>query len=195
MGDVVMTPEFRVGWQSLFKATKAKDADADAKEKFSVKMLFQKGADLKELKRIAGQALVEKFGADQGKWPKNLRSPFRGQGDVRDDKGVVRDGHTEGATFVNATSVQPIDVVGPDAKRTTDERTVYSGCYGKALVAAYYYDVKGNRGVAFGLRGFQKTKDGEPLSGSRVDVEKAFQPVEGADPFGGGAPAEDDPFK
>jgi len=47
---------------------------------------------------------------------------------------------------------------------TKDE--VYSGCFGKAVLNAYSWEnPSGGRGVSFGIRAFQKTRDGESLGG------------------------------
>jgi hypothetical protein len=61
---------------------------------------------------------------------------------------------------------------------TKDE--VYSGCYGKAALNAYTWEHPTNgRGVSFGLRGFQKLREGEPLGGrAPLNTEKFFVNLE-----------------
>lgn len=189
MVDNVITPEFRVSFPSLFTATLPKDAEAGQKPKFSVTMLFAKDADLTALKKAAEQAIIEKWGADKAKWPKNMRSPFRKQEEMTDKEGKMRDGCVEGAIFIRASANQDRKpgVVGPNPKvKIEDESEVYAGCYGRAQVRAFAYDTKGNRGVSFGLQNFQKTRDGEPIGG-RTRAEDAFEPVAGAEGSGGDA--------
>lgn len=184
MVDSLITPEFRVSYPALFKPSKPKDAPETQEPKYMVTMLFPKGADLTALKKAAEQTLIEKFGADKGKWPKNMRNPFRDQGEVTDNDGKLREGYVEGAVFIRASAKQKPGIVGPDAKtRIEDESDVYGGCWGRAQVRPFYYDVSGNKGVSFGLQNFQKTRDGESLGG-RIKPEDAFEPVAGSESTG-----------
>ena len=172
------TPEFRVSYPSVFKP---RENELSGKEEYSVMALFKKGEDLTKLKNAAKAAMAKKFGADEKKWGK-YRSPFRNQADKakENDDGdlVLPDGMEEGAIFVNFKTTRQPGVVGPDVKPLMEEKEFYAGCYAIARVNAYAYDNKG-RGVAFGLQLIQKTKDGDPLGGVRVNPEEAFSPIEG----------------
>ena len=66
---------------------------------------------------------------------------------------------------------------------------IYAGCWGKGILNAYTYEnPSGGRGVSFGIRAFQKFRDGEPLGGRQpfdpdkwiVDIEDTSETV---DPF------------
>ena len=66
---------------------------------------------------------------------------------------------------------------------------IYAGCWGKGILNAYTYEnPSGGRGVSFGIRAFQKFRDGEPLGGRQpfdpdkwiVDIEDTAETV---DPF------------
>jgi hypothetical protein len=62
----------------------------------------------------------------------------------------------------------------------------YGGAYMRAQIHAYWYDVKGNKGVTFGLDNVQFVRDGEPFGG-RQKAEDAFDAIEtpsGAIPTG-----------
>jgi hypothetical protein len=74
----------------------------------------------------------------------------------------------------------------PNVQET--EATVYSGCYGKAILNLYSYKhPKSGDGVTFGISGFQKHTEGERLGGSGgIDKEKWSETI--ADE--GEAPAE-----
>ena len=173
----VMTPKFRASFANVFRPGKAME---DGQEpKYGVMMLFDKDADLSALKAAAQQAVVDEWGADKAKWPKNLRSPFRDQGE-KDGEAFVA-----GAMFVTATSKQKPGLVDQRNQPIIDESEFFSGCYARATVRAFAYDKAGNRGVAFGLQNVQKLADGEPLGGARVAAEKEFEPVE----TGGGTDA------
>lgn len=157
MADMIMTPEFRVSFPVVFKPRSATNDNGDAgTPKYSITMLFAKDADLSKLKAAAQAAAKEKWG---DKIPKNLRSPFRDQGEKE------LEGYVEGAVFINATSLQKPGLVDRNREDIIDETEFYAGCYARATLRAFAYDKKGNRGVAFGLNNVQKLRDGESLSG------------------------------
>lgn len=168
--ETVMTPEFRVSYPNIFEP---KLNELSGKMEYSLVALFTKGADLSALKKAAEAAIVEKWGADKTKWPKNLRSPFRDQGEKESD------GYVPGAIFVTLKSNQKPGVVDANVQPIIDPSQIYAGCYGRATVRAYAYSNKGNNGVAFGLQNFQKTRDGESLTG-RLKPEQEFQPLPAA---------------
>lgn len=178
MATKQITPEFRVSFPNVFRTAKPM-AGATGDPKYGITALFKPGEDLSGLKAAAEEAIVEKWGADKSKWPKNLRSPFRDQGEKEFD------GYVEGAIFINATSKQRPGLVDANMNDIIDESEFYAGCYARASINAFAYDTAGNRGVAFGLNNVQKLRDGEPLGG-RTRPEDDFEPVaEGAGTGGG----------
>lgn len=164
MSDNVITQEFRLSFPSLFKASRF---NAASEPKFSVTMLFPKDADLTPLKNEAARAVKEQWG---DKIPKGLKTPFRDQGDFD------HEGYEPGAIFIRASSKQRPGVVDKNVHSIMDETEIYPGCYARATVRAYAFDVPGNKGVAFGLQNFQKIRDGDPISG-RTKPEDDFSPV------------------
>lgn len=179
----VLTPKFRVSFPYVFRPSKPMQAGAEPK--YSITMLFPKGADLSALKKAAVEACEEKWGADKTKWPKNLRNPFRDQGEKEFE------GYEAGATFITATSKQKPGLVDANVQDIIEEKDFYPGCFARASVRAFAYDQAGNRGVAFGLQNVQKLADGDPLGG-RSRPSDDFEPVAGE----GGAVTGDnaDPF-
>ena len=175
MADIVMTPEFRVSFPAVFKPKRQK-GDATSEPKYGLTMLFPKGADLSKLKAAAQEAVKEKWG---DKPPKNLRSPFRDQGEKE------YEGYVEGAVFVSASSKQKPGLVDRQRQDIIDETEFYPGCYARATIRAFAYDNNGNKGVAFGLNNVQKLRDGDPLGGrtrAQDDFADDLPPDEGADP-------------
>lgn len=172
MAENVITPEFRVSFPYVFRPQKPMEEGKDPK--YSITMLFPKGADLSKLKAAAKEAAVEKWGADQSKWPKNLRLPFRDQGEKE------LDGYEAGAIFVTATSKQKPGLVNARNEDIINDSDFYAGCYARASVRAFAYDKAGNRGVAFGLQNIQKLRDGDPLGG-RTRPQDDFEPVADAE--------------
>ncbi len=172
----VNTPIFRVSYPNVFQA---KRNALNEKDEFSIVCLFPKGADISGLKAAAQEAIVKKWGADKTKWPAQIRTPFRDQGERAKDvdgKRILPAGHEEGAIFLNLKSSNRPGVVDQNVQDIIDESQFYAGCYARASVNAYAYDMIGNRGVAFGLGNIQKVKDGDPL-GNRARPEQEFAPI------------------
>lgn len=163
----IITPQFRVSYSYVFKPNKPMQDGGEAK--YSIVMLFEADSDLTLMKKAAQEAVKEKWG---DKPPKNLRSPFRDQGE-KDGAGYV-----EGCIFVSATSKQKPGLIDSKNADILDETEFYSGCWARATVRAYAYDANGNRGVAFGLQNVQKLRDDDPLGGTRAKAADEFAPVE-----------------
>jgi hypothetical protein len=167
-----MTPEFRVSFPSMFKPKAFEGQEA----KFGLTMLFPKTTDLKELKRAAFNAAVEKWGT-KDKWPKNLRLPFRDGNEKADMEGY------KDTTFVSATSKQQPGLVNKAVEEIISEAEFYPGCYARATLIAFAYDQKGNKGVSFSLQNVQKIRDGKSFSGRRKASDE-FDAVDSGDDDG-----------
>lgn len=171
MTDKVITPEFRVSFPNVFRPAKPMEG-SNGEPKYTLTMLFPKDADLSKLKAAAKEAATEKWGADQAKWPKNLRLPFRDQGEKEFE------GYEAGGIFITATSKQKPGLVDSQVQDIIEESGFYAGCYAKASVRAFAYDTAGNRGIAFGLGNVQMTRHGDPLGGRSRPTDD-FEPVAG----------------
>lgn len=152
----ITTPEFRVSFPNVFTPRAAAEGQ---EPKYSIQMLFPKTTDIGPLRQAVAAVLVEKFGADKTKWPKNLKLPFR--------DGAEKDyeGYGPGVVFISATSKMKPGLVDQNVQPILDPNEFYAGCYARATVSAYYYDRAGNKGVSFGLRNIQKLRDGEAIAG------------------------------
>jgi hypothetical protein len=141
MSTQVLSPEFRVAFPKVFKAERN---DLNGKDEFSVVALFAKGADLSKMKAAAKAAAEKKWGADPKKWPKNLRDPFRDQGDreKEDDDGnaYLPAGYEKGAFYLNLKSTKRPGLVDAKVQDIIDETDFYGGCYARAQVNAFAYD-------------------------------------------------------
>lgn len=151
----ILTPVFRVSFPAVFQPRAAVEGQ---EKKYSITMLFDKKTDITALKQAVFAAVVEKWGADKTKWPKNLRMPFR-DGSEKDYDGY------ENCIFVSASSKMKPGLVDQSVQPIISPEEFYGGCYARATVSAFAYDVSGNRGVSFGLRNIQKERDGGPFSG------------------------------
>jgi len=185
MSTKVLTPEFRVAFPAVFQP---KRNDLNGKDEYSLIALFKKGDDLTALKKAAQEALIKKFGKDNSKWPcqpNQMRSPFRDQGDrakvnTATGEKELPQGYEAGAFYLNLRSNQRPGVVDQDVNEIIDTAEFYGGCYARAMINAYAYDNKGNRGIAFGLNNVQKLRDGESF-GARSKPQDDFQAVENSD--------------
>lgn len=180
MTEKLNTPEFRVSYANVFKPQLN---DLSKKMEYSLVAIFPKGTDLSALKAAAQGALVEKFGADQKKWPQNIRSPFRKCSERWknvDGKQTMAAGYEDGdAIFMTLKANEDYKpgIVNAQVQDIIEPREFYSGCYARASVRPYVYDQKGNRGVSFGLSNVQKLRDGEPLGGGPSRPTDDFQAV------------------
>lgn len=168
----VVTGEVRFSYLHVFEPHAIKPGQ-DAK--YSVSLLIPK-SDKKTLKKIkqaveAAKAAGEstKFG---GKIPANLKTPLRDGDTERPDQEEYA-----GHYFINANSTGKPGLVDADVNPIMDSTELYSGCYGRASINFYAYNVSGNRGIACGLNNLQKLRDGDTLGG-RSRAEDDFDAVE-----------------
>ena len=96
-------------------------------------------------------------------------------------KGGLRDGDLEkedeayaGCMFINANSVKKPGVVDADLNAILDADEFYSGCYGRAAIEFYPYNMEGSKGIACGLGNVQKLEDGEKLGGGGISAASDF---------------------
>lgn len=163
----VITEKVRFSYAHVFEPHAIEE---DQKKKYSVSLIISK-KDKKTIAKIEAaikSALEEgkaKFG---GKIPKTFKNPLRDGDTERPD-----DENYEGAMFVNANSDRKPGVVDQDLNPIMDLEDFYSGCYGRASVNFYAFNVSGNKGIACGLNNLQKLEDGDRLSGG-VSAEEDF---------------------
>ncbi len=179
----VTTPIFRLAFPHIFQAA----PNLQGKLKFSIVMLFDNemwsDGSLNPLKTLVNELVVKKW----GKTPDGFFNCFK------DGNTKTYDGY-EDTIFASAASEYQRPVVdgGNQAKGIKPQEIinpaeVYAGCYCKASVNAYTWEVMGKTGVSFGLLAIQKTKDGKPFS-RFAGAEADFDPItpELAAPDGGG---------
>jgi len=185
----VITPEFRVCFPHVFVPQAPMQGQA-GDPKYKVVAVFPAGTDLSQLRELAKQACVDKWGADPAKWPQDLKNPFK-DGALRAEK-YGEPFNEAGSIFINLITKFPPGVVDRSVQPIIDQTQFYGGCYAVAEVHAYAYDNLG-RSVSFGFSNVQKTRDGKAFGGRR-DPKDVFAPVKGEENLAGvGAPAAD-PF-
>lgn len=162
-----LTPKFRVSYPAVFEAKSFQNQPA----KFSIVCIFDKKTDLKDLKRAAANAALEKFGPKE-KWPKNLRLPFRDGDTERGDTPGY-----ENSIFITASSKQRPGVVDKSLNEIISEDDFYAGCYARATLIAFAYDQMGNKGISFSLQNIQKMEEGERFGGRR-EASTEFEKID-----------------
>lgn len=164
----VVTGKVRFSYVNIFKSRSFNGED----EKFSVCLLINKKdkVTLKKINAAIEAAIQEGISSKwNGKKPANLKLPLRdGDIDREDNEAYV------GMYFLNANSNQKPGIVDKDLVEILDPNEVYSGCYGRASINFYPFNVNGNRGVGVGLNNIQKLSEGERLGGSRASAEDDF---------------------
>lgn len=164
----VITGKVRFSYAHVFEPSAIEEGQ---EKKYSVSIIIQK-KDTKTLNKIkeAIKAAAEegkaKFG---GTVPKNYKNPLRDGDEERED-----DENYAGCMFINANSTRKPGLVDEDLNPIMDKDDFYSGCYGRASVNFYAFNVSGNKGVACGLNNLQKLEDGERLGGGASSAEDDF---------------------
>lgn len=168
----IVTPEFRVSYPHVFKAQAMPGTKNDPK--FSVTMLFDKSQDLAPIKKAIKAAKVAKFGPDETKWPKVIKSPVKdgdGPAGIAKKTGKRMEGY-EGHWVIAASTgeTSPPSVVDRNGEEILKAADFYAGCYARAYVYAYVWEFpkgSGTYGVGFILDHVQKLKDGKSFSGKK----------------------------
>ena len=162
-GIKVRTGEVRLSYAHLFQAHAAQP---DQKEAYSAALLIPK-SDTKTISLI-NQAIenAKQVGREKKGWKDPVFKSPKFHNPLRDGEEKEEDEVYQNMMFVNAKSYnnQPT-VLDSQKNKIEDASEVYSGCWAQASVSFYPFDVSGNKGIACGLNGVQKTRDDEALSG------------------------------
>ena len=158
---------------SYLNATAPRAAAEGATPKYSASLIISKG-DTITLEKIKA-AIKAAYEKDKDKIRGNskvappldkVKTPLRdGDEDKPDDEAYAN------SYFINATSKNKPKAFDANGNAIIDASELYSGIYGKAVINFYGYCVNGNRGIAAGLEGLQKLRDGEPLGGGGISAD------------------------
>ncbi len=157
----VVTGKVRFCYANVFEPTSMNEGDTP---KYNVCILIPKD-DTKTLDKInkaieaAKQAGKAKLADKNGKIPSNIKIPLRDGDDERGD-----DPAFENCYFINANSQRKPSIVDKELNPIMNKDEFYSGCYGRASLNFYAFNVQ-SKGVAAGLNNLQKLEDGEMLAG------------------------------
>lgn len=163
----VVTGKVRFCYVNVFEPTAMNEGDTP---KYNICILIPKD-DAKTIEKInkaieaAKQAGKAKLADKNGKIPSNLKLPLHDGDDERGD-----DPAFEGMYFINANSQRKPSIVDKDLNPIMEKEEFYSGCYGRASINFYAFNVS-SKGIAAGLNNLQKLEDGEMLAGGSTPEE------------------------
>lgn len=161
----VVTGKVRFSYAHVFEPRAINEGDD---KKYSVSILIPKTdtATLAKINKAVEAAKQEGKGKWNGKIPPVLKLPLRdGDAERPDDEAY------EGMMFLNASSKNKPGIVDENTDELMSKDEFYSGCWGRASVNLYAFNVSGNKGVAVGLNNLQKLEDGDRLSGGSTAAE------------------------
>lgn len=157
----VITGKVRFSYANVFEPTAMQDGQTP---KYNVSIIISK-SDTKTVEAIkkaieaAKEAGKSKIADKNGKIPVNLKTPLRDGDEERPD-----DPAYENSYFINANSERKPGIVGRDLNPIMSRDDFYSGCYGRASINFYAFNIN-SKGIACGLNNLQKLEDGERLAG------------------------------
>lgn len=174
----VITGKVRFCYVHVFEPVTMNDGD---NPKYNISILIPK-SDTKTIDKIkkaieaAKQAGKAKIADKNGKIPSTIKLPLRDGDEERSDDPAYANCY-----FVNASSTRKPSIVDANLDQIIDKEEFYSGCYGRASINFYAFNVQ-SKGIAAGLNNLQKLEDGERLEGG----------ASAEDDFGGENAWEDD---
>lgn len=165
----VVTGKVRFCYVNVFEPTAMNEGDTP---KYNICVLIPKSdtATIDKIKKAieaAKEAGKAKLADKNGRIPANLKLPLRDGDEERLD-----DPAFEGHYFINANSMRQPSIVDRSLNPIMSRDEFYSGCYGRASINFYAFNVS-SKGIAAGLNNLQKLEDGEMLAGGST-VEEDF---------------------
>lgn len=157
----IVTGKVRFCYANVFEPTAMNDGDTP---KYSICILIPKSDEktvnaVKKAIEAAKQAGKAKIADKSGKIPSTLKTPLRDGDEERGDDPTFED-----MFFINANTTRKPTIVDKDLNPIMSKEEFYSGCYGRASINFYAYNVS-SKGIAAGLNNLQKLEDGEMLAG------------------------------
>lgn len=177
---LVVTPEGRLVYPGLFRASLPKGETDEKKAAFQCTLLFPKGSDFALLQGLVDAAATEKFGAaPQGGYKFKIKKPFL----KTEDQPRLADFAADYPVMIRSANKRKPATVFLNMKAVEAEEEVYAGRWAVMALNAYAWShPTGGKGVSFGLNHVQILRDDEALpfsadGGGNVRVEDTFEGV------------------
>lgn len=163
----VVTGKVRFCYVNVFEPTAMNEGDTP---KYNICILIPKSdtATIDKIKKAieaAKEAGKAKLADKNGRIPANLKLPLRDGDEERPDDPAFEDHY-----FINANSMRQPSIVDRSLNPIMGRDEFYSGCYGRASINFYAFNVS-SKGIAAGLNNLQKLEDGEMLAGGSTAEE------------------------
>lgn len=163
----VVTGKVRFSYVHVFEPTAMNDGE---KPKYNICILIPKSdtvtiEKIKKAIEAAKELGKAKLADKNGRVPSNIKIPLRDGDEERGD-----DPSFENCYFINANSLRQPSIVDRGLNPILRREDFYSGCYGRASINFYAFNVN-SKGIAAGLNNLQKLEDGEPLAGGSTAEE------------------------
>ena len=165
----VTTGKVRFCYVNVFEPTAMNEGDTP---KYNTCILIPKDDEktvnaIRKAIEAAKQAGKAKLANKNGQIPADaaLKLPLRdGDAERPDDPAF------ENMYFINANSNRRPGIVDKNLAPIMEREEFYSGCYGRASISFYAFNVS-SKGIAAGLNNLQKLSDGEMLAGGSTPDE------------------------
>lgn len=165
----VTTGKVRFCYVNVFEPTAMNEGDTP---KYNTCILIPKDDEktvnaIRKAIEAAKQAGKAKLANKNGQIPADaaLKLPLRdGDAERPDDPAF------ENMYFINANSNRRPGIVDKNLAPIMEREEFYSGCYGRASINFYAFNVS-SKGIAAGLNNLQKLSDGEMLAGGSTPDE------------------------
>lgn len=163
----VVTGKVRFCYVNVFEPTAMNEGDTP---KYNICVLIPKSdtATIDKIKKAieaAKEAGKAKLADKNGRIPASLKLPLRDGDEERPDDPAFEDHY-----FINANSMRQPSIVDRSLNPIMSRDEFYSGCYGRASISFYAFNVS-SKGIAAGLNNLQKLEDGEMLAGGSTAEE------------------------
>lgn len=163
----VVTGKVRFCYVNVFEPTAMNEGDTP---KYNICVLIPKSdtATIDKIKKAieaAKEAGKAKLTDKNGRIPANLKLPLRDGDEERPDDPAFEDHY-----FINTNSMRQPSIVDRSLNPIMSRDEFYSGCYGRASINFYAFNVQ-SKGIAAGLNNLQKLEDGEMLAGGSTAEE------------------------
>ena len=163
----VVTGKVRFSYAYVFKP-QLKDDGTEGKYGVSILIPKTDKETISKIQKAFEETKENSIGFFGGSLPKALKGGLR-DGDLEKEDELYA-----GCYFINANSSKKPTVVDSDLNPIIDADEFYSGCYGRASIEFYPYQVGVAKGIACGLGNIQKQEDGERLGGGGVSAAADF---------------------
>jgi hypothetical protein len=168
MSTKVVTKKVRFSYANVWTPTAVEEGQ---EKKYNTSILIPKTdtVTIEKIEKAIETELEILKGKNNGKLPKKYHNPLKDG-----DEEYPEDENYHGMMYLRAASKTQPGIVDKDTEPILNQDEFYSGCWGRASLNFYVFNLDMNKGVGVGLNHVQKLEDGEHLGGGRASAEDDF---------------------